>query len=501
MLDTMESAVKGDHQHKMNKYACGCAIVASMISIIFGYDTGVMSGAMIFIKEDLKINDTQVEVLAGILNLCAFVGSLLAGRTSDWIGRRYTIVVASFIFLVGAVLMGYAPTYAILMTGRCIAGIGVGFALLLAPVYSAEISSPSYRGLLMSLPELCISLGILLGYISNYFFSHLSLKLGWRMMLGVAGIPSLALMAGILKMPESPRWLVMQGRVGEAKKVLLLVSNTKEEAEYRLQDIKMAAGIDASCTDDIVKIPDDKKGGKGVWKEILKPSPAVRWILLACIGIHFFEHATGIEAVVLYSPRIFKKAGVVDKHKLLLATIGVGLTKTTCILVATFMLDRAGRRRLLLTSVGGMIVALATLGFSLTIAEHSKEQILWALCLSIVATYTFVAFFSIGLGPITWVYSSEIFPLRLRAQGASLGVAVNRLTNAGISMSFLSLSNAITIGGSFFLFSAVAIVAWCFFFFLCPETKGKSLEDIEELFTRKSSADIELKSKAELSSS
>ncbi|KAF8406413.1 hypothetical protein HHK36_008500 [Tetracentron sinense] len=469
---------------RMNKYACACAIVASMISIIFGYDTGVMSGAMIFIKEDLKINDTQVEILAGIINLFALVGSLTAGRTSDWIGRRYTIVLASIIFFLGAILMGYAPSYTILMLGRCIAGIGVGFALMIAPVYSAEISSPASRGMLTSLPELCISLGILLGYISNYFFAKLPLKLGWRLMLGVAAIPSLALTFGILKMPESPRWLVMQGRLGEAKRVLLQVCNTKEESELRLREIKTAAGIHESCTDDIVKLP-RKTRGEGVWKEILlRPSPPVRWILLAAIGIHFFEHATGIEAVVLYSPRIFKKAGITSKNKLLLATVGVGVTKTTFILVATFLLDKIGRRRLLLTSTGGMIVALTGLGLGLTMVEHSKEELLWALSLSIIATYTYVAFFSIGLGPITWVYSSEIFPLKLRAQGASIGVAVNRLMNATVSMSFISIYKAITIGGTFFMFAGIAVVAWLFFYMFLPETKGRSLEEMEIVFSK-----------------
>lgn len=454
-----------------------------------------MSGANIFIKEDLKISDTQIEILAGILNLCALVGSLFAGRTSDYIGRRYTIVVACVIFLLGAILMGYAPSYAILMTGRCIAGVGVGFALVIAPVYSAEISSPSSRGFLTSLPELCISFGILLGYISNYLFAKLTLKLGWRMMLGVAGIPSIALAFGILKMPESPRWLVMQGRLGDAKKVMLKVCDTEEESDLRLREIKLAAGIDERCTDDIVKLPKMNRG-KGVWKELLlRPSPPVRWIVVAAIGIHFFEHVTGIEAVVLYSPRIFKKAGVTDKHKLLLATIGVGLTKTTFILVATFLLDKFGRRRLLLTSIGGMIFALTGLGFGLTMAEHSKEKLLWALYLSIAATYTYVAFFSIGLGPITWVYSSEIFPLKLRAQGVSIGVAVNRLMNATISMSFLSISKAITIGGSFFMFASISIVAWFFFFFLMPETKGRSLEEMEKIFSKGSKpwkADVEM---------
>ncbi|KAE7999902.1 hypothetical protein FH972_004286 [Carpinus fangiana] len=474
----------GEKQTRFNMYACACAIVASMISIIFGYDTGVMSGAMIFIKEDLKIKDTQVEVLAGILNLCALAGSLVAGRTSDYIGRRYTIVLASIIFLLGAILMGYAPTYAILMTGRCTAGVGVGFALMIAPVYSAEISSPLSRGFLTSLPELCISLGILLGYVSNYFFGKLALKLGWRLMLGIAAVPSLGLAFGILKLPESPRWLVMQGRLGDAKKVLLLVSNSKEEAEARFRDIKAAAGIDENCQEDVVKLS-GKARGEGVWKELLvTPSPAVRRILIAAIGIHFFEHATGIEAVVLYSPRIFKKAGIIDQDKLLLATVGVGLTKTAFIFMATFWVDKVGRRRLLLISTGGMIAALTVLGFSLTMAGQSKEKLLWAMSLSIVAIYIYVAFFSIGLGPITWVYSSEIFPLKLRAQGASIGVAVNRVMNATVSMSFISIYKAITIGGSFFMFAGISVLAWVFFYFALPETKGKSLEEMETLFSK-----------------
>jgi sugar porter (SP) family MFS transporter len=443
-----------------------------------------MSGAMIFIKEDLKINDTQVEVVAGILNLCALAGSLAAGRTSDYIGRRYTIVLASITFLLGAILMGYAPSYAILMTGRCTAGIGVGFALMIAPVYSAEISSPSSRGFLTSLPELCISLGILLGYLSDYFFGKMTLKLGWRMMLGIAAVPSLALTFGILKMPESPRWLVMQGRLGDAKKVLLLVSNSKEEAEARFCDIKTAAGIDENCQEDVVKLPTTARG-EGVWKELLlTPSQAVRRILITAIGIHFFEHATGIEAVVLYSPRIFKKAGITDKDKLLLATVGVGLTKTAFIFIATFWIDRVGRRRLLLISTGGLFAALTGLGFSLKMVEHSEEKLLWALSLSIVAIYTYVAFFSIGLGPITWVYSSEIFPLKLRAQGASIGVAVNRVMNATVSMSFISIYKAITIGGSFFMFAGISVLAWVFFYFSLPETKGKSLEEMEALFSK-----------------
>ncbi|XP_010446762.2 PREDICTED: probable polyol transporter 6 [Camelina sativa] len=481
----MADQITGEKPVGVNRFALQCAIVASIVSIIFGYDTGVMSGAMVFIEEDLKTNEVQIEVLTGILNLCALVGSLLAGRTSDIIGRRYTIVLASILFMLGSILMGWGPNYPVLLTGRCTAGLGVGFALMVAPVYSAEIATASHRGLLASLPHLCISIGILTGYLVNYFFSKLPMHIGWRLMLGIAAVPSLVLALGILKMPESPRWLILQGRLKEGRDILELVSNSSEEAEIRFQDIKTAAGIDPKCKDDVVKMENKKTHGEGVWKElILRPTPAVRRVLLTALGIHFFQHATGIEAVLLYGPKIFKKAGITAKDKLFLVTIGVGIMKTTFIFTATFLLDKVGRRKLLLTSVGGMVIALTTLGFGLTMAQNSGGKLAWALVLSIVAAYSFVAVFSIGLGPITWVYSSEVFPLKLRAQGASLGVAVNRIMNATVSMSFLSLSRAITTGGAFFMFAGVAAVAWNFFFFLMPETKGKSLEEIEALFQR-----------------
>ncbi|KAK0583075.1 hypothetical protein LWI29_033054 [Acer saccharum] len=480
-----KSIVDFDHQKKpkRNKYAFACAILASMTSILLGYDIGVMSGAAIFIKEDLKISDVQVEILVGILNIYSLVGSAAAGRTSDWIGRRYTIVLAAAIFFAGALLMGFSTNYAFLMVGRFVAGIGVGYALMIAPVYTAEVSPASIRGFLTSFPEVFINGGILLGYVSNFALSKLSLRLGWRMMLGIGAIPSVFLGLVILFMPESPRWLVMQGRLGDAKKVLDKTSDSKEEALLRLADIKEAAGIPPECNDDVISVQSKGNRGEGIWKELLiHPTLVVRHILIAGVGIHFFQQASGIDAVVLYSPRIFEKAGITSSNQMLLATIAVGFVKTISILVATFFLDRIGRRPLLLSSVGGMIVSLTTLGFSLTIIDQSHKKLTWAVGLAITTVMSFVAFFSIGLGPITWVYSSEIFPLKLRAQGTSMGVAINRLTSGVISTTFISLYKAMTIGGSFFLFAGIASVAWLFFYMCLPETQGRNLEDMEGIF-------------------
>ncbi|EEE58504.1 polyol transporter 5 [Oryza sativa Japonica Group] len=472
----------------LNKYALACAILASMNSILLGYDISVMSGAQKFMKKDLNISDAKVEVLAGIINIYSLVGSLAAGRTSDWIGRRYTMVLASVIFFAGALIMGLAPSYAIVMLGRFVAGVGVGYALMIAPVYTAEVAPTSARGLLTSFPEVFINAGVLLGYVSNFAFYRLPLHIGWRVMFLVGAVPPAFLAVGVLAMPESPRWLVMQGRIGDARRVLEKTSDSPAEAEERLADIKNAVGIPEGISDEdeVVAVVHKSRGshGEGVWRDLLlRPTPAVRRILIACLGLQFFQQASGIDAVVLYSPRVFDNAGLHSDSDSIGASVAVGASKTLFILVATFLLDRVGRRPLLLTSAGGMVISLVTLASALHMIEHRPEGQATALVgLSIAMVLVFVASFSIGMGPIAWVYSSEIFPLRLRAQGCALGTAMNRVVSGAVSMSFISLYKAITFAGSFYLYAGIAAAGWVFMFFFLPETQGRSLEDTVKLF-------------------
>ncbi|CAO2148754.1 unnamed protein product [Urochloa humidicola] len=471
------------------RYAFTCAILASMASIVLGYDFGVMSGASLYIKKDLNLTDVQLEVLIGIMNLYSLIGSLAAGRTSDWIGRRRTVLLVAAVFVSGSLLMGLAAGYAMLMAGRFVAGVGVGYAIVVAPVYTTEIAPASARGLLTSLPDAFINFGVLLGYVSNFAFARLPLRLGWRVMLGAGVAPAALLAFLVLVLPESPRWLAMQGRLADARAVLERTSGTPEEAAERLAGIKAAAGIPSDLDGDVVSVPrgEDNRDETRVWKELVfAPSPPMRRILLTALGVQFFQQASGIDAVLLYSPRVFQSAGIAGDNRLLGTTCAVGATKTLFIVVAAFLADRVGRRPLLLSSAGGMFIALVGLGTGLTVVGHQHQhpgaEITWAIALCIVSTLAYVSFFSVGLGPLTSVYTTEVFPLRVRALGFGVGVTCNRVTSGVISMSFLSLSKAVTTGGSFFLYAGMAALA-CVFFFVClPETRGQTLEETGKLF-------------------
>ncbi|EYU23018.1 hypothetical protein ABFS82_11G045300 [Erythranthe guttata] len=456
---------------RLNKFALACALLASTNSILLGYDIGVMSGAALFIRENLKLSSVEVEILVGSLNVFSLIGSLASGKTSDLIGRRYTIVLAAATFFIGALLMGLAPSYPYLISGRMVAGVGVGYSLMIAPVYTAEVSPAVTRGFLTSLPEVFINVGILLGYVVNLSLSGLPSRYNWRLMLGLAAVPAVGIAAGVMFMPESPRWLVMKGRVDEAKRVLRRTSTSDQEAEIRLDEISAAATQDTPSP-----------AGDGVWRELLCPSRALRRILVAAIGINFFMQASGNDAVVYYTPLVFKAAGVHNRKGLMGVTVIMGITKTMFVLISALFLDHYGRRPLLLLGTTGMAVSLAGLGLGSKFLEHRAQKPMWAIALCVVGVCADVSFFSIGLGPITWVYSSEIFPTRLRAQGTAIAVSVNRLVSGVVSMTFLTVSEKISFGGTFFVLAGVMVVATVYFYFLLPETSGKSLEEIGELF-------------------
>lgn len=346
-----------------------------------------MSGASLYIQK--------------VLNLYSLIGSFAAGRTSDWIGRRNTIILTATIFFAGASITGSSFNYAMLMSGAFATGVGAGYAGIIAPLYIV-------------------------------------------MLLG---------------MPESPRWLVVKGRASEAMAVLEKTSGTREEAVERLAEIEAAAGVPGDITDgDVAAVTVQESNRETqVWKElILSPAPAMRRILFLALGIHLFQQASGVEAVVLYSPRVFRSAGITQDSRLLGATCVVGAAKMVSTLVATFLLDRVG-----------LGVGLTAVGRAAE-AEEVITVVPWAVALCIASILAYVSFFSVGLGPISALYTTDTFPLRVRALGFAAGMACNRVTSGGVAMTFLSLSKALTIGGTFLFYAGIATVALVFLLLRSP---------------------------------
>lgn len=452
------------------KYVFACAVFASLNNVLLGYDVGVMSGAIIFIQEDLKITEFQEEILVGILSVISLLGSLGGGRASDALGRKWTMGIAAIIFQIGALIMTLAPSFRVLMIGRLLAGIGIGFGVMIAPVYIAEISPTISRGSFTSFPEIFINLGILLGYVSNYAFSGFNSHINWRIMLAVGILPSVFIAFALFIIPESPRWLVMQNRIDEARSVLLKTIDIEAEVEERLSEILKAAGAGIG----------ENQEEKAVWRELLTPSPSLRRMLITGFGIQCFQQITGIDATVYYSPEILQTAGIEDKSRLLAATVAVGVAKTAFILVAIVLIDKVGRKPLLYVSTMGMTVCLCCLAISLSLFKGTSLGI----ALAILAICGNVSFFSIGIGPVCWVITSEIFPLRLRAQASALGAVGNRVCSGVVAMSFLSVSRAISMAGTFTIFTVFSALSVGFVYKLVPETKGKSLEQIELMFQK-----------------
>ncbi|KAL2937706.1 putative polyol transporter 4 [Bienertia sinuspersici] len=457
-----------DKTDSSRRYVMACAFFASVNSVLLGYDVGVMSGAIIFIQEELKITEVQQEVLVGCLSIVSLIGSLAGGRISDAIGRKWTMAIGAIIFQLGALIMTIAHSFEILMIGRLLSGIGIGLGATIMGVYIAEISPAISRGFLTTFPEIFINLGILLGYVSNYAFSSLPSNINWRVMLALGILPSVVIGFALFVIPESPRWLVLQDRVEEAKSILLRTIGDEKEVEERLNDILQTAS--KAKSNNLVEKP--------VWHEILRPNPIVYKMLAAGVGLQCFQQITGIDALVYYSPTILKSAGIQDNSQLLAATVAVGVTKTAAILVALLLIDRIGRKPLLYTSTIGMTVCLFCITLSLPLMGKGEVGI----GLAILLICGDVAFFSVGIGPICWVLTSEIYPLRLRAQAAAVGFAANRVCSGIVSLSFLSVSSAISVPGTFMMFAVFSALSVVFVHKIIPETKGKTLEEIECLF-------------------
>jgi MFS transporter, SP family, galactose:H+ symporter len=453
-------------KRRLTPWMIGVGIVTFLAGLLFGYDQGVISGALPLLKEDLDLSTFESEVITSWVTLGALFGALVAGGTADRIGRRWTAVAAGVLFAVGALIEAVSPGAGLLTVGRVITGLGVGFASVVAPLYAAEMSPKRLRGRFVSAYQLAITVGIFLAYLAD---DALTSSDRWRLMFGLAVIPGVALVIGFLVMPESARWLLKMGRRDAARESLVKVDGP-EVADTELATLETDIAAEAA-------------EGEASWGEVF--SPTLRRALWVGVGLAILQQVTGINAIIYYANEIFAEAGFTTAEQQAKATLyAVGAVNVLATLIAVAWVDRFGRRPLLLTGLVGMTVSLAAVGASFAALESQPEGGATSTTVggivTVLALVVFIASFAFSMGPIVWTLISEIYPNRVRGRAISVATAVNWLAAFLVAQFFLSIVDAIGESTTFFLFSALCIVSFAFVWRLVPETKGRSLEEIQE---------------------
>ena len=436
-------------------------IVATFGGLLFGYDTGVINGALPYMTDDLGLTPVTEGMVTSSLLLGAALGAVAGGRLSDARGRRRTILTLAVLFFVGALACTLAPTTAVMVVARFVLGLAVGGASVTVPVYLAEISPAERRGALVTRNELMIVSGQLLAFTSNAVIARVGGESGgvWRWMLVLATIPAVVLWFGMLVMPESPRWLASQSRFSEALEVLRQV-RSRQRAEAELSEVSALA----------VKDEREKLGG---WQD-MKSVPWVRKLMLVGFGIAIVQQITGVNTIMYYGTQILEDAGFASDTALT-ANIANGVISVVATFVGIWLLGRVARRPMLMTGQTGTTAALLFIGvFSLVLPSGDLRA--YAV---LAMTVTFLAFQQGAISPVTWLMLSEIFPMRMRGFGMGIAAVVLWLTNFVIGLVFPSLVDAIGISHTFFLFVVAGIFSLTFVKLYVPETKGRTLETLE----------------------
>ncbi|MEE8637466.1 MAG: sugar porter family MFS transporter [Candidatus Margulisiibacteriota bacterium] len=437
-----------------SKFVYLAAAISALGGMLFGYDTGVISSAILFLKDYFSLSPTLEEIVVAIALVGAVIGAAFGGRLSDRFGRRKVIIACAFIFVAGALFgSSMARTVTWLFCGRIIIGIAIGATSFAAPLYISEVSPVNIRGKLVGFNQLAVTIGIVISYLVGYALAQVTG--GWRGMFAFAAIPASLLGIGMLFMPDSPRWLLSHGSTDKARKVLERIRGT------------------AAVEQEINEIQESLKQQSGHWKELL--SPLVRPALIVGIGLAVLQQVTGINTVIYYAPTIFEFAGFQSAASAILATVGVGIINVLLTIVALRLVDRVGRRPLLLIGLAGMTLSLIVLGVAFNLPAQSG-LVGW---ISAIGLMFYVGSFAVGMGPVFWLLIAEIYPLMIRGMAMSTAAMFNWGSNLIIGITFLTLIQLLGRSGTFWLYGLLGIMAWLFVYFLVPETKGRSLEEIE----------------------
>jgi MFS transporter, SP family, galactose:H+ symporter len=448
-----------EHQHTdlVSRFVVLAAAVAAIGGSLAGYDTGVVAGAILFIRPAFGLSTGLVELVVGAALIGATIGAIASARLTDALGRRAVLLAAAVCFAAGSIGSALAPGVPPLVAARVLIGLAIGVGSYAVPLYISELAPPQSRGWLVSLNQLAIAVGILIAYGVDYAFSMSS---AWRLMLGLAVVPSVLLFAGVALLPDTPRWLVRNGQADAARQVLLRLRRP-DRVDQELADIESIV-LTRTCG----------------WSELL--APTLRIGMVVGIGLAIFQQVTGINTVIYYAPIIIQLASIPSASGAILATTGIGAVIVLMTVVSLFLLDRVGRRPLLLAGLMVMGVALVMLGLAFMLsglfANLRVASVVWLMI--------YGGAFAISLGPIFCLLVAEIYPLRVRGLAMGVALAVNWAANLLVSLTFLTLLDVLGPSLTFWLYALLCVVALIFVYKLVPETKGRTLEAIERFWRR-----------------
>ena len=430
--------------------------------LLFGYDTGVISGAILFITEDFGLSPFMQGAVVASLLLGAMVGAGLAGPLSDTLGRKRLIMIAAVTFTVGAIAAAVAPSAWALVGARFVIGLAVGCAALVVPLYLSEIAPTRLRGAIGSLNQLMIVVGILVAFIVN---AILASSADWRLMLGLAAVPSLILLVGMAFMPETPRFLVTEGEEDEAREVLEELKTddapAEDEPEQKVQEIR--------------EVDEQEQGGG--W-ELLKEE-WIRPALVVAIGLAVFQQLVGINTIIYYAPTTLTGVGY-GPEAAIYANLAIGTLNVAMTILAIRIVDRVGRKPMLLIGLIGMVTSLVILGVSTEVLAKPDSPGDPAAIVTLLCLAGFIASFAATWGPVVWVVLPEVLPLSVRGTAMGLAIFLHWGANFLVSQSFPIMLDAWGAGPVFLGYAVIGVIAFFFVKTQVPETKGRSLEEIEE---------------------
>ena len=452
--------IKQRHSFKLNSNII--FIIGALGGLLFGFDTGIISGASPLIQKSLNLTIFQISFVTSAVLIGSMIGALSIGGLSDKYGRKVLLFIASILFIIGSLISAFAPNFIIIVIARIILGLAVGSASALTPAYLAELAPTERRGSLETLFQLMITAGILLAYTANIALINHNIGgwADWRWMLATALIPAIALFIGSMVLPESPRYLIRAGKNEESLKVLtqLRPNYTTKQIQSELSDIQNA----------------DSKVRKGGVKELFT---IARPALIAAVGIMLFQQLVGINAVIYYLPQVFMKGFHFSASSAIWISVGIGIVNFLATIVATLIMDKFPRKKLLVWGAIAMGLALGIL----SIINYTMS-IETAAVYSMILIAIYICAFALSWGPIAWVLIGEIFPLSVRGIGASFGSAANWLGNFVVTQFFLIILALFhnNVGGPFGIFAIFSFIAIPFVLKFIPETRGKSLEQIQD---------------------